>query len=214
MGQLVQLYPSRVYHGTAREDVPKILVEGLRPLGKNRTKEIQVVDHAFDLVAAELGIPYRRTGIFAWPERKLASGTILEVAVDPTRCIVLHQAWMDLAWGIMDNIAERIRNNQHPEAINLPAAQLFDLLRLAMLHEGRFDEVLFRLAANYWTTAQTLDQYDPHLMNLAVRAEMVRFPNLLPNLAHEVLLADAVVEKERIRLLTVDELLSGKKAGI
>jgi hypothetical protein len=109
---------------------------------------------------------------------------------------------MDLAWGIMDDIAERIRTNKRPECINLPTAELFDLLRPAQLYEGRFDEVLFELATKYWRTATTLATYDPKALTDAVLVATERFPALMPGLGHEVLLADKIVEPSRVQPVT------------
>ncbi len=194
----------RVFHATSRANADKILTEGLKPLVSNRPKELAVVDFAFDKIAERLGINYRRSGIFAWPDKKLnvfGDTVILELIVDPELSVVIHQAWVDLAWGIVGTVFSRIGETKRGFVETATPEELFGMFRNVLVYEGRVGHVLFELARNYWSSAVTLAQYNTvskEQMNRDVVGMIQRFPGLLPHLEHEVCLGVDIIENERI----------------
>ncbi len=195
-----------VYHNTDRKNLSTIMAEGLRPLATNRTKEMQVIDFAFDHIAARLGIPFRRRGIFAWPERKegmFQASVTLGLRVDPAHALVVHQAWVDLAWGITESVFARVRENKKQALQGMPAEELFDLFKHIILYEGPLGYVLFELAGLYWVTGLPLTQYAQNkgTLNAAVTGAMHKFPGLMPGLDHEVALEAEVILAEHLTVL-------------
>lgn len=197
---------ARVYHHTNKKDLGNILVEGLRPLTINRPRELQVVDHAFDAVAQRSGIPYKRKGIFAWPDKKkpiFEETVVLEVDVDPDKTLVVHQAWLDLAWGMVEGVFARIRPQYKKTLDEKTAETMFEILRDAQIYEGRLDRVLFELGELYWTTGMPLLEVDMDALTQEVLDMQRRFQGLLPYMAFpEVALGMEVIPPERIRELT------------
>ena len=104
----------KVYHITDKANLDRILTDGLQPLAKNRPKELKIADIAFDIAARRLGIMHRRKGIFAWPTEEMAKGgttnqsTIIEIETNAQTALVLHQAWIDLAWGVLEGVVARL----------------------------------------------------------------------------------------------------------
>ncbi|MDO8553982.1 MAG: hypothetical protein Q7S22_04195 [Candidatus Micrarchaeota archaeon] len=208
MSNVMQL-SGKVYHATARANLPMIMVDGLKPLAKNRTREIQVVDLAFDIVAEAKGVRQRRTGIFAWHDKESThslhfDSAILEVAVDPCTALVLHQAWMDLAWGIVEGILVRVPS-QHKDKINaLSVNELFEQLIHVQIYEGTAGEVLSELGLLYWGSGVRLADYNvesAHALTDKVIQSQRLFSGLMPGVNHEVALGVEPIPKERLALL-------------
>ncbi len=196
-----------VYHVTKAKHVSAILKEGLKPLATNRTKEIEVVDHGFDLAAKELGLTPIRKGSFAWPNRPevmFNESVVLEVAADPHAARVFHQAWMDLAWGIVGGVLGRIPQQHVARFRDMKPEDLFGEMRHIPVFEGLVGDVILRLGRRYYQTAVLLQEYNPEIAQLLSRrvAEaQPRFPGLMPYLDHEVALGTDPISIERIRQL-------------
>ncbi len=194
----------KVYHLTDRKNLDKIMVDGLRPLAKNRPKELEIADVAFDIAANRLGIPQRRKGLFAWPTLEMAMGgfsnqtAIVEVETHAQTSLVLHQAWIDLAWGMVEGIFARIR----PGFKELEADELLERMKIIRIYEGYFTDVLLELGKLYWTTGVLLADYNEEkakLLNGPVTEQMARFQGLMPGLGHEAALGVEIIEPKRIR---------------
>lgn len=196
-----------VYHVTNAKHVPAILKEGLNPLATNRTKEIEVVDHGFDLAAKELGLTPIRKGSFAWPNRPeviFNESVVLEVAADPHAARVFHQAWMDLAWGIVGGVLGRIPQQHVARFRDMKPEDLFGEMRNIPVFEGLVGDVILRLGRRYYQTALPLEEYAPEtaqLLNSRVLEAQIRFPGLMPYLDHEVALGLEPVLPHCIRKL-------------
>jgi len=194
----------RVFHATSRANADKILTEGLKPLVSNRPKELAVVDFAFDKIAERLGINYRRSGIFAWPDKKLnvfGDTVILELIVDPELSVVMHQAWVDLAWGIVGTVFSRIGETKRGFVETATPEELFGMFRNVLVYEGRVGHVLFELAQRYWSSGVSLADYGDStrgMLNQKVIEVLPRFQGLLPHLDHEVCLGVGTIESDKI----------------
>ncbi|MBI5224013.1 hypothetical protein HY990_06355 [Candidatus Micrarchaeota archaeon] len=201
-------HTARVYHATRRDKVGGILNEGLMPLATNRPRELAMVDVAFDKVATNLAVPWRRAGIFAWPDRKppiFGDSVILEVIVDPKKVPVLHTAYVDLSWGMVERVLNRVRPAYREKVDALSPQEALEFLGDAQIYEGRLRDVLAKLAEYYWKSSVLLSAYSDQnalALNLTVNSlQMTRFVGLLPNLDHEVALGMDTIEPTRIRPL-------------
>lgn len=199
----VKLSDARVCHVTRRANISAIMTEGLLPLAKNRPKELQVVDFAFDITAERLGIKHRRAGMFAWPSLELArtaGDAIFQVNLDPNFLLVLHQSWLDLAWGITGTILSRF-----PLNLQNSAGDLFDSISNLFIYEGKVEQVLFELAELYWTTGIHLASYDDNsiyaLNSTVIKHKQLRFHGLLPHLDHEVAIGTKAIPVENLTLI-------------
>ena len=190
----------KVFHATDKKNLDKIKVEGLRPLAKNRPKELQVADHAFDLVAERLGITHRRKGLFAWP--KETNGAI-EVEVDPEKALVLHQAWIDLAWGIVEGIFGRIPLDKQTEFRTMEPWELYNQMIGIRIPEGTVDDALRVLGEKYWRNGVLLKDYNKRTAKELTDAVIImrrKFGGLMLWLDHEVVLGTEIIPIERIQI--------------
>ncbi|MFH1520536.1 MAG: hypothetical protein ABID61_02745 [Candidatus Micrarchaeota archaeon] len=184
------------------------MTEGLLPLAKNRPKELQVVDFAFDIVAERLGIKHRRVGMFAWPNQKLAQSTgdglIIQVTANQDS-LVFHQAWLDLAWGITGTIFGRIPSHLQKQFRQYTTEELFRQMSDLFVYEGKVSAVLFELAELYWKTAIHLSLYDDsakQVMDFEVaKHQQTRFQGLLITLPHEVAIGTEPIPITKLKII-------------
>lgn len=209
MSSLVQTQV-KVYHATTRANLAGIMAEGLKPLAKNRPRGLQLADFAFDAVAGADGVTHRRTGVFAWPDRNKAcllhsDSAILEVTADSRTALVFHQAWIDLAWGIMETVLSAVNSGYKEWAAHANPRDVLDQLGQAQLSEGCLADVLSSLARSYWRSGVTLAEYNPEsarAMTEQVIQQQARFSGLMPGLDHEVALGSETIPRERFELVT------------
>ena len=201
---------TKAYHVTAKTNLDGIMVEGLRPLAKNRPKELKVADSVFDIAARRLGVQHRRIGLFAWPNTEPAitdQSAIIEVDINAIIARVFHQAWIDLAWGMIEGIFARLlpgpmRNIE--SLIEHDIEKLFKEIKNIQVYEGFIGDVLLELAMLYWGTGIRLIDYNKETaqaLNQKVIEQQKRFQGLMPGLGHEVALGVEIIKPDRIRIV-------------